>query len=267
MTSKEILQASLLEIVFDNRNKQYGAYTLRKFYENRLAVALGIALSAVFLFCLLMVNAGTSKNVIEDLTRPPVETEFIIPPDAARPKAAAAKAAAASRKTETLTTPVIVDADKVDIKMPTTSELEQTSMPNTGSEGGNGDPKPGSTGVTTGGENEGNGEKEKENAFIPESVQPEFPGGAAAWMAFLSKWLQVPEDMQPGERKTVLVSFQVGEDGSVTNFQIVRSAGKAFDNEVLRAMKRMPKWRPAIQNGRKVATSFSQPVTFQSYEN
>ena len=50
MTSKEILQASFLEILFEHRNKEYGAYALRKFYNNRLGIALGVSLSPYFCF-------------------------------------------------------------------------------------------------------------------------------------------------------------------------------------------------------------------------
>jgi len=54
----------------------------------------------------------------------------------------------------------------------------------------------------------------------------------------------------------------VGEDGVVTAFQIIQSAGSVYDNEVLRVLKKMPKWKPAIQNNLPVARSFTQPVTF-----
>ncbi|MBA2746852.1 MAG: energy transducer TonB, partial [Flavisolibacter sp.] len=52
----------------------------------------------------------------------------------------------------------------------------------------------------------------------------------------------------------------------VNTFSILQSGGKAFDAEVIRVLKKMPKWKPAIQNGRPVAVSFSQPVTFVGVE-
>ena len=66
MTNKEIMQASLLDIVFDNRNKAYGAYALRRYYPNRLLIALGIALSLVLIFWFLSVFVLKKENVIQN---------------------------------------------------------------------------------------------------------------------------------------------------------------------------------------------------------
>ena len=65
MTSHEILKADLLDILFDNRNKQYGAYTLRKNYERRLAVALAFAVSSVLLLLYLM-KPTSSFSTLEE---------------------------------------------------------------------------------------------------------------------------------------------------------------------------------------------------------
>jgi len=63
-----------------------------------------------------------------------------------------------------------------------------------------------------------------------------------------------------------LIKFIVDADGSVTGFTVVRSGGYAFDNEVIRVLRKMPKWKPAIQNGHAVTVSFTQPVTFVGLE-
>lgn len=68
--------------------------------------------------------------------------------------------------------------------------------------------------------------------------------------------------MAPGERKTVVVKFNVSADGSISNIQVVQSAGAAFDAEVLRVMARMPKWKSAIENGKPANAVITQPVTF-----
>ncbi|MDB5253209.1 MAG: hypothetical protein JWP27_2378, partial [Flaviaesturariibacter sp.] len=107
---------------------------------------------------------------------------------------------------------------------------------------------------------------EPKPAFVPIEKEPEFPGGKAAWAAFLNRYLQVPDNLDAGERRSVAVRFWVGTDGSVTNFQVVQSGGRSFDNEVIRVLRKMPKWRPAIQNGQPVATGFTQPVTFTAVE-
>jgi protein TonB len=63
-----------------------------------------------------------------------------------------------------------------------------------------------------------------------------------------------------------MVKFAVGVDGSITHFEIIQSGGTDFDNEVIRVLKKMPKWKPAVQNGRNVAVMFTQPVTFMAFE-
>ena len=85
-------------------------------------------------------------------------------------------------------------------------------------------------------------------------------------MNFLNKYLRTPDELEAGQKRTVLVRFAVGEDGSITKFEIIQSGGAAFDNEVIRVLKKMPKWKPAVQNGQNVSVMFTQPVTFMAYE-
>jgi periplasmic protein TonB len=266
MTSKEILQASLLEIVFEHRNKQYGAYTLRKFYSNRLSVALLLTLIVVFLACFLF-RPPANGNVFADIAKDIVILSEVHPaiPEIPQPPVQP-HAAAPHIKTPDITPPVIVPDNVFTNPLPALEDLEGKGMPNTGgNDGGDVNPGPSVNPVVSsvGPASEGG----KTNEFHPLEMKPEFPGGDAAWMAFLSRWLQVPDELQPGEKKTVVVRFQVSEEGVVTNFEIIQSGGRSFDNEVMRVLKRMPKWKPAMQNNHKVATSFTQPVTFQSFEN
>jgi periplasmic protein TonB len=270
MTSKEILNAPVLDIIFDNRNKQYGAYTLRKFYENRLGMALAISLSAVFLICLLIARSVESGSSLHAPVIPEVIVrDLFVPqaPETPQPPPAAKKINPPS-KTEVLTAPVLVRETKLTNTVPDQTTLNNSENVNAKTvPGGPGGPGgPGLTPVIS---------------VVPVSTKPEdpvkdvplmqrkpqFPGGDQAWMDFLKKWLDVPEEIAVGERKTVVVQFEVSEEGVVTNFQILRSAGRSFDNEVMRVLKKMPRWEPAIQNNRKVATTFQQPVTFTSYEN
>jgi protein TonB len=110
-------------------------------------------------------------------------------------------------------------------------------------------------------------EDQKNTSIIdPVQKEPEFPGGQQAWLNFLQKYLIAPEELEPGEKKNVQIRFQVSAEGVVNNFEIVQSAGGAYDNEVIRVLKKMPKWKPAIQNGQPVARAFTQPVTFMGVE-
>ena len=97
--------------------------------------------------------------------------------------------------------------------------------------------------------------------------EPEFPGGAQAWLNFLTRTLRVPDDLEAGEKKKVLIRFQVCNDGLVTGFEVLQSAGKTFENEVIRVLRKMPKWKPAIQNNLPVSRSYTQPVIFIGVED
>jgi protein TonB len=119
------------------------------------------------------------------------------------------------------------------------------------------------TNVGTGTDNGTEAEPKKE--VMPDK-QPQFPGGIQAWLAFLNNNLRSPEELESGEKRTVVIHFHVAEDGSITNFIVVQSAGSAFDNEVISVLKKMPKWTPAMQAGQPVSVSFTQPVSFVGVE-
>lgn len=90
----------------------------------------------------------------------------------------------------------------------------------------------------------------------------EFPGGLEGFATFLQNNLKSPAELEPGEKVTVVVRFTIGADGIAQKFKIAKSAGNAFDREVLRVLKGMPKWKPKMHNGRAVEEVFTQPVTF-----
>lgn len=103
----------------------------------------------------------------------------------------------------------------------------------------------------------------QKKAIVNITAKASFPGGEEAFSEFLRTNLVCPWELENGEKKQVLVSFLIGADGSAANFAIVKSAGSAYDNEVLRVLKVMPSWRPQIRNGLAVSEHILQPITFQ----
>ena len=91
---------------------------------------------------------------------------------------------------------------------------------------------------------------------------PGFPGGYEVWMKFLNRNLKMPIELEKGDKKTVVVQFLVKADGSVNDFTIVQSQGISFDNEVLRVLKRMPKWKSALENDRPTEAVVTQAIIF-----
>ena len=95
-------------------------------------------------------------------------------------------------------------------------------------------------------------------------VMPEFPGGMEAMMKYLSENLKYPE--QAKEKNTqgrVLVSFVVEKDGSISNVKVARGIGNGCDEEAVRVISAMPKWKAGKHNGKKVRVSFAIPISFK----
>ena len=262
MTNKEILQADLLDILFEHRNKLYGAYTLRKTYSRRLGLALGVALSIVLLFILMSFIKKNDKSDINKQRDDVVKlTQLVIPedkPEEPEPKKEESKPQAQADYQKIVVVPDI-EADPDIVK---NDDLENKNI---GDKNIDGD-IPNDI-VQTKTDSSGTGdavvkEPEKNNEPPLPSRDPSFPGGSAAWLKFLQRILQAPEDIEPGKRIEVQIRFWVDIDGSVSRPEIIKSGGAAFDKEVLRVMKKMPKWEPALQAGRPIAVAFQQPVIF-----
>ena len=93
---------------------------------------------------------------------------------------------------------------------------------------------------------------------------PQFPGGWSAFMQWLTKNLKYPVAAQKNRiQGTVVVSFIVNKDGSVANIKVSTSVDPLLDNEALRVMKMMPKWKPGIDKGKVCRTMIAIPVVFQ----
>lgn len=93
---------------------------------------------------------------------------------------------------------------------------------------------------------------------------PNFPGGDAAMYRWLSANLVYPAEAQEeGVSGKVIVSFIVEKDGSLSNVQVVRGKHPALDKEAVRAVKAMPKWNPAINNGTFVRVTYMLPISFK----
>ncbi len=93
---------------------------------------------------------------------------------------------------------------------------------------------------------------------------PQFPGGWSAFMQWLTKNLKYPVAAQKSKiQGTVVVSFIVNKDGSVANIKVSTSVDPLLDNEALRVMKMMPKWKPGIDKGKVCRTMIAIPVVFQ----
>ncbi len=107
-------------------------------------------------------------------------------------------------------------------------------------------------------------ETEKENAIINSSgveVQPEFPGGLDKFYEFIGKNYKLP-NIQIGGK--VITSFVIEKDGSLTDIKVLKDIGYNTGNEAIKVLKKCPKWKPAMQNGRNVRCQYTLPITIQA---
>lgn len=272
METKNILTADVLDILFDGRNKDYGAYDLRKTYNKRLTVSITVMLS------ICLVSAGfafsSKKEKAEDIymakdiqlaaVEPPVPPVEPPPPPAPKPPAAPAHI-----EMKQFTPPVIVPNDQVkeDEKPPVNETLEDVKI-GTFNEAGDKD-----LGIVTGPIGEGvkdgvialpkKDAEEDEGIFVAVQIESEYPGGANAWLRFLNKNLHYPQEAVDNEiQGTVVVQFIVDKEGNVSDVEAV-SGPPELKAEAVRVIKKSGKWTPAVQNGRKVKSYKKQPIGFR----
>jgi periplasmic protein TonB len=260
MRDIEILNANLLDIIFENRNKSYGAYALRKFYTGRLTKSLSVSLGLVLLLFLLTLSAN--KNQIVDVQGPRADVqliEVVVPPpkpvDPPKPVEQTKAATAASFNK-------IIFVDRTDIvpddiiKDRLLSSVTKDGPPLSNIQPPQETPPSGETNTLA--------QTTEAPAGITKNA--EYPGGNEKFTEFLKTKLMPVVELEPGQKLKVLVRFKVDVDGSISQVEVLESGGAMSDNEVIRVLKKMPKWSPAMQNGIKVSSYFTQTVTFIGQE-
>ena len=107
-------------------------------------------------------------------------------------------------------------------------------------------------------------EIEEAEIFTVVEEMPEFPGGMAKLADYLAKNIKYPQlARESGIQGRVFINFVVENDGSVTNVKVMRSLGGGCDEEAVRVVKSMPKWKPGKQRGKPVRVSYNLPVNFK----
>lgn len=109
-------------------------------------------------------------------------------------------------------------------------------------------------------------EAPQEEIFVVVEQMPEFPGGQAALMQYLSTHIQYPEECRKmGVEGKVFVKFIVDQTGNIINAQILRGIedGKLLEKEAIRVIQSMPQWKPGKNNGKNVSVYFTLPISFK----
>ena len=274
MEISTILTADILDILFEGRNKEYGAYDLRKTYRRRLTLSITVMLSLICMFFIGFAFAGKKEQLAKD---------FIIPPDvvleSAKPVekpveplpqlAMKQPAPPVQVKMKLFTPPKIVPNDQVaeDEKPPVNADLADVKIGNKNVNDGLGDD---GTVIAPPGDGDGKvielPKKEEEDwnkTFAKVEIESEYPGGPPAWQRFLHKNLRFPDEAaEIGVEGFVVVQFIVDVEGNVSDVVAV-SGPQELRAEAVRVIKRSGKWTPAIQNGHKVKSYKKQPLGFK----
>lgn len=266
LDSKEILSASFADILFQDRNKEYGAYRLRKDYPRHLCIALA-AMAAFMCICVWLCLTGSKQRPSigymispvggHQLVTPP--TFLVVPPPPPAP-------AAPRTKTVPYTAFRIVPEEETDPKeiVHTVDDLQYAAI---------------GTSLKDGDLHEGRAELPAETTapvnptpvsitaapdFHKIEISASFPGGPAAWLRYLHKYLRYPDDaVEAGLEAVVRVQFVVDTEGNISDVHALNNPGGGLSEEAVRIIKRGPRWIPAEQNGTKVVYRHVQAIVFR----
>ena len=249
---------SFEDIIFENRNKSYGAYDLRAKYARRGLLALLISM-AIFLMAFgipMISNRMKEKVVIIDLDRPFIgelinpKTEPDVPPPP--PKPGAPKPQFNSIKfrapvfVDEITDTSIIFADPVIYTKSAGTYIDTSNFIIPKDIGVKGDL----------------GEKIMDIIDITE--KPVFPGGEAALLKYVAENTHYPQQaITDGSEGTVYVRFVVTKTGRIGEVKVMRAVDPDLEEEALRVVKSLPRWVPGKFNGEPVNVWFIIPVKFR----
>ena len=271
MLPEKILNSSFLDLLFENKNKAYGAYELRKNYNKRMMRSIAFTMLVVLVFGLFQSFKIPKKTVslTSENLGGVVLVDYTIPKDDPKPLQKVAEKKIQNKNLATAATapPEIVPDKKANNNMSTIDKILNSLADGKESKG---DTITTEIGFTKdkpfkGDENGTNFSDTIEatyNILEKSEIMPEFPGGVSAFIKYLQRNLQQPSDFEQGQKIIVVAQFVIAASGEIEDVEIVRSGREDLDHEVLRVIAKMPHWKPGMQNGRAVAVYYKVPVTF-----
>lgn len=275
MSKIDLISSDWVDLVFEGRNKAYGAYRLRKSTTKRNILAMvAVVLLLIVAFIIL-----TVKNFVDEQRAKVAMTQVAELTNYDQPKK---KAEVKQKKVEVepervvervkssikFTAPVIKKDEEVkpDEELKTQDELMSTktaigTFDVKGNDDANGEILKAKEVIA---EPEPPKHEEEDKVFDIVEQQPLFPGGPTALMKYLSENTKYPVVAQEnGVQGRVTVQFVVEKDGSVSDVHVLRGVDPSLDKEAVRVVKSMPRWTPGKQNGITVRVNYRVPVLFR----
>lgn len=272
MEANKILSADVLDIIFDGKNKDYGAYELRKTYNRRITRALIITASVALLALLASILSSTLKEkgdkkvkmnemTIQDVKQEE-KKEIPPPPPPPPPKQEPPKV-----EMKQFTPPVIKKDEEVEKPPPPQEELKEAKIDVVSQEGIKDEGIAAPTDIDQGKQIVVEKKEDDENKIFDKvEIEASFPGGDSKWRQYLERNAngQVATDNgAPEGTYTTVVQFVVDKEGNISDVRALTNHGYGMEEEAIRVIKKGPKWSPAVQNGRQVKAYRKQPITFR----
>ncbi|SDH46145.1 protein TonB [Pedobacter terrae] len=274
-SSINVYKTEWLDLVFADRNKNYGAYDLRSKSSSIMTRVLLVSGSLFVIACFspLIYNKLVPKeNVVVEKAKVIDLTNVIhqMKPKTPEPEKKVEPAKAEPVKVKTIALPSqVVVVNKVDLPdPPTIKEIENSVISDKTQDGivapnatisdikGNGD--------GTGTAKEGTGTAEDKEIYLGADEYPEFNGGAKAWSKYMERNLRYPSRAQDeGASGKVYVSFVVEKDGSITDVSVIKGIGFGCDEEAMKVIKKSPLWKPGKNKGVPVRVRYNMAINFQ----
>ena len=277
MDINKIMSADILDIIFEGRNKEYGAYDLRKTYNKRI----GIALLVMVVACLLLImttlfgkGLGDDENeiIVKDMQLEDIKKEEKKPEPPPPPPPPPAPEPPKVEITKFTPPQIVKDVEvKPEEQIKEIEDMEDTKIGTINQEG-----KKDEGFVAPPVEDKGTGiveapkkqEEDYDKVFTKVEKEAKFPGGPEAWRRFLERNLNAnvaADDGAPAGNYTVRVQFIVDKEGNISNVSALDppKTCPSCGPEAVKVIKRGPKWEAAVQNGRNVIYQAIQHITFQ----
>jgi periplasmic protein TonB len=268
MEANKILKSTYLDILFEGRNKEYGAYDLRKTYNKRIKVALAstvVILVLIFVVSVIADKLSSSNNVKEiqtkDLVMEAAPNEPPPPPPPPPPKLPPPPPIA----TIQFTPPKVVKDEEVIKPPPEVKQIEEAKVDVKTVEGTK------DLGIVAPPvEDKGTQvvaapvakDEDADKIFTKVEIDAQFPGGPGAWQKYVTRAIQAEiDEFTESDYGTCIVKFIVSKDGTISNVEATTLKGTKLAEIATNAIRKGPKWTPAQQNGRSVNAYRLQPVT------
>lgn len=268
------------DLIFEGKNKDFGAYKLRQGSESRhnkafFYVLIGLVAVCLLIFGYMKYEAYKTQKAEEEakakleqqqkLAQMESEKEEEKEEEVEQIEIEEVKPEAPQLATQLMTELLLTDTPKEDNEIKANEDIQKdNSVMSTFTQAGSDDINLIKEHKEEVVQEKPREEKKKEEVFTHVEQMPKFPGGDAELYKFISNNLNYPAmAIENNVQGRVVVQFVVTKDGSIGNVKVVRSVDRDLDNEAIRVCKKLPKFIPGKQNGQPVNVWYTLPVTFK----